>query len=163
MSKPWFPLYIGDFIAHTAHLSAAEVGAFSLLLSHCMYHGHLPDEPERLARIAKMSRKEWDESSLFVLELFTRKLPIDGLTAVQHILGIGRVENRPPLSKADREYVLEAFKGQCAYCGGNEGPFEIDHVVPYSRGGSHSRENFALACVPCNRSKGARMLAEWAP
>lgn len=49
----------------------------------------------------------------------------------------------------------------CAYCGTEDGPFECDHVVPVSRGGGHDLSNLAVACKPCNSSKGGRLLSEW--
>lgn len=52
-------------------------------------------------------------------------------------------------------------EGACAYCGQTEGLFEIDHIFPWSRGGSHDRRNLTLACLPCNRSKGKKTLEEW--
>lgn len=38
MKRPWMPLYIGDFIADTAHLSAEETGAYILLIMHYWVH-----------------------------------------------------------------------------------------------------------------------------
>lgn len=66
-----------------------------------------------------------------------------------------------------REYIpahirADVFaEGSCAYCSTDAGPFEIDHMHPWSRGGSNSRDNLTLACRPCNRSKGARTINEW--
>ena len=34
--------------------------------------------------------------------------------------------------------------------------FEVDHVVPRSRGGSDHLENLQLLCAHCNRIKGDR-------
>ena len=39
----------------------------------------------------------------------------------------------------------------------------IEHVLPISRGGSHTWENTRLCCARCNSSKGARTLDEWSP
>lgn len=33
----------------------------------------------------------------------------------------------------------------------------IDHIVPISQGGQHTRANVQAACMGCNRSKGGRM------
>ncbi|WP_156439104.1 MULTISPECIES: HNH endonuclease signature motif containing protein [Sphingomonadales] len=61
--------------------------------------------------------------------------------------------------------VQQAFFDQggcCAYCReALSSDFHVDHVTPLSRGGSNSADNIALACPPCNLSKGAKLLTEW--
>jgi 5-methylcytosine-specific restriction endonuclease McrA len=48
--------------------------------------------------------------------------------------------------------------GRCAYC---EAPAtSLDHVVPRSRGGSHSWENVVSCCRRCNHVKADRTVAE---
>ena len=47
---------------------------------------------------------------------------------------------------------------RCQYCGGTAE--NIDHVVPRSRGGSHTWENVVAACRPCNNRKQDRLLDE---
>lgn len=49
----------------------------------------------------------------------------------------------------------------CAYCGDVDGPFECDHVVPISRGGSNEKSNLVTACRKCNRSKRSKLVDEW--
>ena len=46
----------------------------------------------------------------------------------------------------------------CAYCGRKAET--IDHVVPRSRGGSHTWENCVASCMRCNHSKGDRLVEE---
>ena len=49
-------------------------------------------------------------------------------------------------------------EGECAGCK-MDFPFkifEVDHVVPRSRGGSDHLENLQLLCASCNRIKGDR-------
>jgi hypothetical protein len=53
-----------------------------------------------------------------------------------------------------REYLLEKWNRQCAYCGAANGPLNIDHIKPRARGGSDRVSNLTLACVPCNQKKG---------
>ncbi len=50
----------------------------------------------------------------------------------------------------------------CQYCGARPGQQElsIDHIVPRSRGGTSTWQNCVLACMPCNRRKGSRLLTE---
>ncbi|MEA3643231.1 MAG: RNA-guided endonuclease IscB [Lamprobacter sp.] len=53
-----------------------------------------------------------------------------------------------------REYLLEKWHRTCAYCGATNGPLEIEHIHPKSRGGSNRVSNLTLACRPCNERKG---------
>ncbi|OBS08978.1 HNH endonuclease [Acidihalobacter prosperus] len=55
-----------------------------------------------------------------------------------------------------REYLLEKWGRKCAYCGAENVPLEIEHIVPKSRGGSDRVSNLALACRACNQAKGNR-------
>lgn len=58
-SKPWMPLYIADYLADTAHLNAAQSGAYLHLIMHYWLVGHLPTDDASLARIARMTASEW--------------------------------------------------------------------------------------------------------
>jgi 5-methylcytosine-specific restriction endonuclease McrA len=60
-----------------------------------------------------------------------------------------------------REYLLEKFERKCAYCGKENVPLEIEHIVPQSRGGSNRVSNLALSCRPCNQTKGNKTAAEF--
>ena len=60
-----------------------------------------------------------------------------------------------------REYLLEKWRRQCAYCGAENVPLEVEHIAPKSRGGSDRVSNLAIACVACNRSKGNQTAAEF--
>ena len=61
MSKidTWMPLYIGDYLADTTHLSMAEHGAYLLLIMTYWRNGPLPDNDKALANMAKCDRKLW--------------------------------------------------------------------------------------------------------
>jgi len=60
-----------------------------------------------------------------------------------------------------RSYVLVKYQYRCAYCGKTDVPFEIDHILPKSRGGSDRVANLALSCHTCNQAKGHNTAAEW--
>jgi len=62
MSRAWMPLYVGDYIADTAHLTAAENGAYLLLMMHYWANAGLPSDERQIARIARMSPAEWKRS-----------------------------------------------------------------------------------------------------
>ncbi|WP_018289618.1 RNA-guided endonuclease IscB [Verrucomicrobium sp. 3C] len=60
-----------------------------------------------------------------------------------------------------REYLLEKWNRQCAYCDAENVPLEIDHIHPRSRGGSDRVSNLTLACHECNQNKGNRDIREF--
>jgi len=60
-----------------------------------------------------------------------------------------------------REYLLEKWGRRCAYCGAENVPLEIEHIVPKSRGGSNRVSNLTLACRACNQAKGNRTAEEF--
>ncbi len=39
--------------------------------------------------------------------------------------------------------------------------YEIEHVVPISKGGTNSEENIVIACSLCNKQKHAKLVDEW--
>lgn len=60
-----------------------------------------------------------------------------------------------------REYLLEKWNRRCAYCGAENIPLQIEHIVPCSRGGSSRVSNLTLACEECNQTKGNRSVEEF--
>ena len=60
-----------------------------------------------------------------------------------------------------REYLLEKWKRQCAYCDKQDVPLQIDHIVPTSASGSNRVSNLTLACRPCNQNKGSRDIRDF--
>ncbi len=53
-----------------------------------------------------------------------------------------------------REYLLEKWHRQCAYCDNKNMPLQIEHIIPKSKGGSNAISNLTLACKSCNKKKG---------
>ena len=60
-----------------------------------------------------------------------------------------------------REYLLEKWGRQCAYCDAEHTPMEIDHIHPRSKGGSNRVSNLTLACHDCNQKKGNLLISEF--
>lgn len=54
-------------------------------------------------------------------------------------------------------------KGTCAYCGCDlsETGMHLDHIIPLSRGGTHTASNVHWVCPRCNLSKGNKLESEW--
>ena len=55
-----------------------------------------------------------------------------------------------------REYLLNKWNRECAYCGAKDVPLQIEHIHSKACGGSNRVSNLALACQPCNQKKGAQ-------
>lgn len=53
------PLYVADYLRDTRKLTAAEHGAYLLLIMEYWTAGGLPDDDRQLARIASMGPAEW--------------------------------------------------------------------------------------------------------
>lgn len=72
------PLYIGDYLAATAHLDALESGAYLHLLMHQWKNGKLPSESDGLRRIAKVDRDAWSNAWLLLTPFFdyTQGFPV---------------------------------------------------------------------------------------
>lgn len=49
-----------------------------------------------------------------------------------------------------REYLLEKWDRECAYCDAKDVPLQIDHIEPRAKGGSDRISNLTLACAKCN-------------
>lgn len=50
----------------------------------------------------------------------------------------------------------DRFGNACAYCGSGNCALAMDHILPLSRGGQHTKLNIVPACKPCNSKKGSK-------
>lgn len=58
--------------------------------------------------------------------------------------------------------LMDAAHGVCFYCGNFHGAsLTFDHIVPIASGGSHTIDNFAVACGLCNATKNNRTPEQW--
>lgn len=70
--RAWMPMYWADYLADTGHLSAAEHGAYLLLIAQYWRDGGpLPDDDTKLARLVRMRRDEWAEARAILADFFT--------------------------------------------------------------------------------------------
>jgi 5-methylcytosine-specific restriction endonuclease McrA len=105
-----------------------------------------------------------------VLVLADKAVPVDAAAEVVHA---ERVSLPVPVVVRLTRYVRVPYPAQvplsrravftrdgqtCVYCGSSA--TSIDHVVPRSRGGTHTWDNVVAACRRCNHTKADRSLAE---
>ena len=64
------------------------------------------------------------------------------------------------ISKSVRVTVLNRDNFKCVFCGRNSQQIElhIDHIIPFSKGGSNDISNLQTLCVDCNLGKSDRIL-----
>lgn len=156
-------LYVADYLGDTRHLTTEQHGAYLLLLmTMWRSDGILPNCDKKLARITGCTPTRWSKIKADVLEFFDS---VDGgLTSnviAQWERDKNKLDGRQPMSASTRAFVLERDGYQCAYCSTMDGPMEVDHVFPVSKGGSDDLQNLVCACRSCNRSKGAKTVADW--
>lgn len=60
--------------------------------------------------------------------------------------------------------ILDLLISQNNLCNGCQSDlvkFDVDHIIPLSRGGSNSPNNLQILCPHCNRSKNDKTMEEW--
>ena len=62
-------------------------------------------------------------------------------------------------SQRIRTHIYARDNGQCFHCEQfvEYEEMEVDHVIPWSRGGQTNEYNGVCSCRPCNRQKSARI------
>ena len=68
--------------------------------------------------------------------------------------------NRKKAVAFSKKNILRRDNFTCQYCGEQERPLTVDHILPKSRGGLTSWTNVVVACKPCNLKKGNRTAIE---
>ena len=73
-TRPWMPLYVGDYRADTNHLSAAQHGAYLLLIMHYWQHDGLPEDDRSLQKISGLTPHQWSSNCnrMFISTAFSR-------------------------------------------------------------------------------------------
>lgn len=120
-----------------------------------------PADKTIILRILRLKSRQWSRIKSDVLSFFE---PCEGGYRLKPQFDWIEIQNneRPVMSPVLRMAIGRRDNWTCGYCGSTEGPFDIDHVVPISRGGAYSEpENLMCACARCNRSKGAKLVSEW--
>lgn len=69
-NRAWMPLHIADYLADTGHLTATEHGAYLLMIMHYWQNGSLPANERVIARIAKLTAEQWEDSRDILAMLF---------------------------------------------------------------------------------------------
>lgn len=91
-------------------------------------------------------------------QLWEVRSPSIVLQVSEHIrLTVSNPERHWKVPPVNRREVLKRDNYTCQYCGSTR-RLTIDHVVPRSKGGTHTWDNVVAACERCNSAKGDRLL-----
>ena len=150
----------GLWMTGTDDLTLEQEAAYSRVIDAT----HLYDHPVRnnLRVLAGLWRCNERKAKRLLAELIALgKLTIDGAWIEPADWPEPASGDRPAIPTSVRRAVLARDGQRCVYCGSEGGPFHLDHVIPWSRGGGHDAGNLAVACAPCNFSKRDRTPEEW--
>ncbi len=89
------------------------------------------------------------------LKSVTREFLIPSIIRIERYIQINRYS-----IKLNKENIFKRDNYTCQYCGKNNQPMTIDHIIPKIKGGKDSWINLVTACQSCNNKKGRRDLKE---
>jgi len=71
-NRSYMPFFVTDYLADTAHLSRSEHGAYLLLImAYWMAGEALPENDQKLAKMAHATHQEWSSLKLVIADFFT--------------------------------------------------------------------------------------------
>ncbi|SRR6266849_1568156 len=106
--------------------------------------------------------------------LTPRQKVIGGAVLLAGLVAVAKSRTDEDEDLDDVEWVFYRTDGRCFYCEedlvlgnrgdvGARGAWELDHFIPFSRGGSDQPWNLVPACVACNTEKSDLMPWEYEP
>lgn len=107
---------------------------------------HLPTRLRRAAGVALLTATDlWTDTGL--------GYQVADWLGIQVHLGLTRAH----ISNSIRASVYARDHHRCVTCGATD-RLSLDHIVPWSAGGSDKPDNLRTLCIPCNSRKGVRRL-----
>ena len=110
-----------------------------------------------------IANREYEEYSKFREEvekakeaIRVRNLKRDAeKVAMEELIESGEISpraSRPPIPREIVDAIWRRDGGKCVYCGSTEN-LQIDHIIPFSKGGATCIENLQILCQKCNAKK----------
>ena len=138
----------------------------SIQLAGAVYSGEgklflclLPDEEADLPQeVLEMTADNWEE---FLLQ--TDVLNVEALVQGENgkvVKAIVRKSQRQVAQSVSWQ-VYRRDKYACRYCGRDDLPLTVDHLVLWEEGGPSIPGNLLSACKKCNKTRGSIQYADW--
>lgn len=123
----------------------------------------LPGEPDLIeatrTKVVALNSDEWTQ---FLAQ--TDLVPVEVLVRDPDTKALGKAI----LRKSERNisqgvswavYRRDGFK--CRYCGVEDQPLTVDHLITWESGGPSTPENLVASCRKCNGARGEMLYADW--
>lgn len=102
-------------------------------------------------------QRQWVKLSMFVdLHLIPKKCLLIDESTIPFYKKNKRArlyERNLKLWKRISKEIFARDNYTCCYCGEKGGILEVDHIIPFSKGGTDNLENLITSCRKCNRQK----------
>jgi 5-methylcytosine-specific restriction endonuclease McrA len=111
------------------------------------------------AEILEMDHSEWETFLRQTDYLETEMRTVDPATG-QLMRAVVRKSQR----QVDQNVSWKVFRRDsfhCRYCGKNDVPLTVDHLVLWEEGGPSTEVNLVSACKKCNRTRGNMQYSDW--
>lgn len=143
-------LDIGNNIQISGIIMSGNGKNYALLLSEDSYSDDIV--------ILKPSKKEWEDiirqSDLIETEVLAKAK--DGTVTKALIRKTTRV-----IEQGISWSVFRRDGYKCRYCGNDDVPLTVDHLILWEEGGPSIKENLVSACRKCNKTRGNMEYSAW--
>jgi len=116
------------------------------------------EEGESVSHVA-LSAEEW--------ETFLRQTDLVEVEALVKDADTGKI-GKAIVRKSNRQVsqhfswvVFRRDEFRCRYCGADEVPLTVDHLITWESGGPSTPDNLVSSCKKCNGARGETPYAEW--
>lgn len=153
------------YFYHALNLTLFQDGCYRRLIDEYMTNRRaLPFGEDKLARICRVSFKEWAANSCDQILSYLKSSSLGWVIdfdecGVRLEPKLGRAPSR--LWDEIRSRIFARDDYTCGYCGERGGELECDHRNPVSLGGGDEDTNLITSCFRCNRAKGDMPLDAW--
>ncbi len=123
----------------------------------CYFPGEKPEQGDGLTDM-EMSLEEWEhflrQSDLLETEILAQKKGNRDLVQAVVRKGSRQIDQRVSWAVYKRDGYA------CRWCGTDDGPLTVDHLVLWEEGGPSIKSNLVSSCKRCNRTRGNMQLAD---